>query len=102
MLTCREATVQPEASKTEKVFAGHTVVRRLGAGGTGQVYLAQHPRLPRRDALKILPSDLTANEEFRQRLLASTTNLPSPGQDSTRNAHHHLPLHPSTAGCAAP
>ena len=33
----------------------------------GQVYLAQHPRLPRRDALKILPTDLTANEEFRQR-----------------------------------
>ena len=24
----------------------------------GQVYLAQHPRLPRRDALKILPSNL--------------------------------------------
>jgi serine/threonine-protein kinase len=33
----------------------------------GQVYLAQHPRLPRRDALKILPSELTANDEFRQR-----------------------------------
>ena len=33
----------------------------------GQVYLAQHPRLPRRDALKILPGELTANDEFRQR-----------------------------------
>ena len=33
----------------------------------GQVYLAQHPRLPRRDALKILPRELTANDEFRQR-----------------------------------
>jgi serine/threonine protein kinase len=39
----------------------------LGAGGMGEVYLAQHPRLPRRDALKILPSELTANDEFRQR-----------------------------------
>ena len=50
-----------------QVFAGYTIVRRLGAGGMGQVYLAQHPRLPRRDALKILPGELTANLEFRQR-----------------------------------
>ncbi|OBA60886.1 serine/threonine protein kinase [Mycobacterium sp. 1100029.7] len=49
------------------VFAGYTVVRRLGAGGMGEVYLAQHPRLPRRDALKILPGELTGNLEFRQR-----------------------------------
>ncbi|ORW26794.1 serine/threonine protein kinase [Mycobacterium paraense] len=50
-----------------QVFAGYTIVRRLGTGGMGQVYLAQHPRLPRRDALKILPRGLTANDEFRQR-----------------------------------
>jgi hypothetical protein len=48
-------------------FAGYTIVRRLGAGGMGEVYLAQHPRLPRRDALKILTRDLTDNLEFRQR-----------------------------------
>jgi serine/threonine-protein kinase len=50
-----------------EVFAGYTIIRRLGTGGMGQVYLAQHPRLPRRDALKVLPSELTANDEFRQR-----------------------------------
>ncbi|WP_156689580.1 serine/threonine-protein kinase, partial [Mycobacterium sp. Marseille-P9652] len=50
-----------------EVFAGYTIVRRLGAGGMGEVYLAQHPRLPRRDALKILPRDLTSDDEFRQR-----------------------------------
>ena len=50
------------------VFAGYTIVRRLGSGGMGEVYLAQHPRLPRRDALKVLPAALTADREFRQRL----------------------------------
>jgi serine/threonine protein kinase, bacterial len=50
-----------------QVFAGYTIVRRLGTGGMGQVYLAQHPRLPRRDALKILPGELTGDDEFRKR-----------------------------------
>ena len=49
------------------VFAGYTILRRLGSGGMGEVYLAQHPRLPRRDALKVLPAALTADQEFRQR-----------------------------------
>lgn len=58
----------PKASLKEgQIFAGYTIVERLGAGGMGEVYLAQHPRLPRRDALKILPSNLTADLEFRQR-----------------------------------
>jgi serine/threonine protein kinase, bacterial len=49
------------------VFAGYTILRRLGSGGMGEVYLAQHPRLPRRDALKVLPASLTADQEYRQR-----------------------------------
>ncbi|MCV7197432.1 serine/threonine-protein kinase [Mycobacterium angelicum] len=50
-----------------EVFAGYVIERLLGTGGTGEVYLAQHPRLPRHDALKILSLDSTADEEFRAR-----------------------------------
>ena len=49
------------------VFAGYTIVRQLGSGGMGEVYLAQHPRLPRRDALKVLPATLTSDHDYRQR-----------------------------------
>lgn len=48
-------------------FAGYTIVRLLGAGGMGEVYLAQHPRLPRRDALKVLPASVSADSEYRER-----------------------------------
>jgi serine/threonine protein kinase, bacterial len=48
-------------------FAGYTIVRLLGSGGMGEVYLAQHPRLPRRDALKVLPSSVSADGEYRER-----------------------------------
>ncbi|MFZ1179415.1 MAG: serine/threonine-protein kinase, partial [Mycobacterium sp.] len=51
------------------VFAGYVIQRLLGTGGMGEVYLAQHPRLPRHDALKILSLAATADEEFRARFI---------------------------------
>src|SRR5215475_5732382 len=50
-----------------QVYAGYTILRKLGEGGMGMVYLAQHPRLPRRDALKVLPAALTVDDEYRRR-----------------------------------
>lgn len=52
---------------TGEVFAGYVIERLLGSGGMGEVYLAQHPRLPRQDALKILSVASTADDEFRAR-----------------------------------
>jgi serine/threonine protein kinase, bacterial len=52
-----------------ELFAGYTVVCQLGAGGMGEVYLVEHPRLPRRDALKVLPAELTADREYHERFL---------------------------------
>jgi serine/threonine-protein kinase len=48
-------------------FAGYTILRLLGSGAMGEVYLVQHPRLPRHDALKVLPLDVSADSEFRDR-----------------------------------
>ena len=48
-------------------FAGYTIESTLGTGGMGAVYLAKHPRLPRRDALKLLNPAFSADVNFRAR-----------------------------------
>ncbi len=49
------------------VFAGYTIERLLGRGGMGSVYLARHPRLPRRTAMKLLNRELFGDNEIRAR-----------------------------------
>ncbi|MFC8527965.1 serine/threonine-protein kinase [Nocardia sp. NPDC057227] len=49
------------------IVGGYRVLRVLGAGGMGTVYLAKHPTLPRTDALKVLSPDLSTDREFRAR-----------------------------------
>src|SRR5882672_4384971 len=50
-----------------QAFAGYAILRVLGTGGMGRVYLASHPRLPREEALKVLPPELTGDAEYRAR-----------------------------------
>src|SRR5688572_26032834 len=61
---------------------GHyRIVRRIGAGGMGEVYLAEDARLERRVAVKILPAELAQNPDrmgrfIREAKAASTLNHP--------------------------
>lgn len=49
------------------IFAEYTILKLLGAGGMGKVYLAQHPRLPRNEALKVMRRSLSADDEYEER-----------------------------------
>ena len=57
-----------------QTFAGYTILRRLGSGAMGEVYLVEHPRLPRRDALKVLAQHVSADPEYRERFNREAQN----------------------------
>jgi serine/threonine-protein kinase len=60
----------------------YKIVARLGAGGMGEVYLAEDPRLRRKVALKLLFEDVTKNQDWvlrfeQEALAASSLNHPN-------------------------
>src|SRR5215207_2403412 len=64
-----------------KTVGHYRITARLGAGGMGEVFLAEDARLDRKAAIKFLPADLAADLERRQRFLnearaASALNHP--------------------------
>ena len=60
----------------------YTILQWIGAGGMGEVYLAEDTRLGRKVAIKLLPSQFTGDEDRLQRFeqearAASTLNHPN-------------------------
>ncbi|WP_280264049.1 serine/threonine-protein kinase [Nocardia wallacei] len=53
--------------RSGEIFADYVIERELGRGGMGSVFLAKHPRLPRRTALKVLSRELFSDAESRAR-----------------------------------
>lgn len=50
-----------------RTLSHYRIIKRLGAGGMGEVYLAEDTRLDRKIALKILPTEVASNPDRMKR-----------------------------------
>ncbi len=57
-----------------RTIGGCRLLKRIGRGGMGDVYLAQHPEMDRSVAIKILPPDFTRNVELLARFRREATS----------------------------
>ncbi len=91
------AAPSPRTLRPQDEISHYRIVGPLGAGGMGEVYLAQDQKLERNVALKILPPNLVRSEERLRRFVLeakSASSLSHPnivtiyeiGQDAVRAA----------------
>src|SRR6266700_5270174 len=65
-----------------ETLGAYRIVARLGTGGMGEVYLAQHTRIDRRAAIKVLLPELSHNQVVVDRFFAearATSSIRHPG-----------------------
>jgi serine/threonine protein kinase len=58
-----------EPLAADSVISHYRIVSRPGAGGMGEVYLAQDTKLDRNVALKILPADIASHRDRMDRFI---------------------------------
>ena len=58
-----------------RIFGDYNVIKQIGQGSLGAVYLAEHRFMKRHYALKVLPEELASDRSFIQRFEEGVAQL---------------------------
>jgi eukaryotic-like serine/threonine-protein kinase len=71
---CRECRKNPAGAADTVAIQGYTILKELGRGGMGSVWLARHDRTGRQVAVKVMLPQVAADERAVKRFLLEMTN----------------------------
>jgi len=92
-LDAREAAILKQLAEVEDPYIGtllserYKIIKKLGAGGMGAVYLAEHVLIERRVAIKILSQDFAAKPDLVQRFIQEARAAARIGHENIVEVH---------------
>jgi len=72
------------------MISHYRILNKLGAGGMGEVYLAEDTKLERKVAIKCLPPKSLADEKARKRLIREAQLAAQLDHPNICSIHEHL------------
>src|SRR6476660_6045010 len=72
-----------------QTIGNYLVTQKLGEGGMGAVYLAEHPTIGKKVALKVLHSEFSGNQEIAERFFNEAKAVNNIGHPNIVDIHDY-------------
>src|ERR1043166_2525332 len=76
-----------ERPPADATISHYRILSRLGAGGMGEVYLAEDTQLDRKVAIKFLPAESIADEQAKKRIVREAKAAAKVNQPNICSVH---------------
>lgn len=74
------------------IVSNYKIISSIGKGGMGEVFLAEHIKLPRKAALKVINPEYASNEQIRERFINEAVILANLSHKNIINIYDFLDI----------